>query len=53
MTNESGGWTLAVPAKSPNSALAVQFIEAATAPSLLANFDGVSGQLPGGAQRGQ
>ena len=46
VTNESGGWTLAVPAKSPNSALAVQFIEAATTPSLLANFDGVSGQLP-------
>jgi multiple sugar transport system substrate-binding protein len=46
VTNESGGWTLAVPSKSPNSALAVQFIEAATSPSLLANFDGVSGQLP-------
>jgi multiple sugar transport system substrate-binding protein len=46
VTNQSGGWTLAVPAKSPNAALAVKFIEAATSPSLLANFDGVSGQLP-------
>jgi multiple sugar transport system substrate-binding protein len=46
VTNESGGWTLAVPAKSPNASLAVQFIEAATTPSLLANFDGVTGQLP-------
>ncbi|HTT91100.1 MAG TPA: extracellular solute-binding protein [Acidimicrobiales bacterium] len=46
VTNESGGWTLAVPAKSKNAALAVQFIETATTPALLANFDGVSGQLP-------
>jgi multiple sugar transport system substrate-binding protein len=46
VTNESGGWTLAVPSKSPNAALAVQFIETATSPALLASFDGITGQLP-------
>jgi multiple sugar transport system substrate-binding protein len=46
VTNESGGWTLAVPSKSPNAALALQFIETATSPSLLASFDGITGQLP-------
>lgn len=46
VTNESGGWTLAVPAKSPNAAVALQFIETATSPALLASFDGISGQLP-------
>lgn len=46
VTNQSGGWSLAVPAKSAHSSLAVQFIEQATNPGLLANYDGETGQLP-------
>ena len=47
VTNLSGGWSLAIPAKSSNqSAWPCQFIQTANSPALLANFDAVSGQLP-------
>jgi multiple sugar transport system substrate-binding protein len=46
VTNLSGGWSLAVPAKATNKQLSLEFIETATSPALLAKFDGVTGQLP-------
>lgn len=46
VTDQSGGWTLAVPTKSPHPRLALKFIETATSPSLLEHYDGVTGQLP-------
>src|SRR6201994_473873 len=46
VTNLSGGWSLAIPAKSSNQSLAYQFIETANSPALLAKYDAVSGQLP-------
>jgi multiple sugar transport system substrate-binding protein len=45
-TNQSGGWTLAVPTNSHNPTLAEEFIDTAMSPSLLAPFDANSGQLP-------
>jgi multiple sugar transport system substrate-binding protein len=46
VTNQSGGWSLAVPAKSANQQLALEFIESAESPSLLATFQSTSGQIP-------
>jgi multiple sugar transport system substrate-binding protein len=46
VTNLSGGWSLAIPAKSSNQSLAYQFIETANSPALLAKYTAVSGQLP-------
>lgn len=46
VTNQSGGWSLAIPAKSSNQQLALEFIETADNPALLANFAAVSGQIP-------
>ncbi len=46
VTNQSGGWSLAVPAKSSNQQLALEFIETADNPTLLANFEATSGQIP-------
>ena len=46
VTNQSGGWSLAVPAKSSNQQLALEFIETAENPTLLANFEATSGQIP-------
>jgi multiple sugar transport system substrate-binding protein len=46
VTNLSGGWSLAVPSKSNNKALAQAFIETATSPSLLSHSDGITGQIP-------
>jgi multiple sugar transport system substrate-binding protein len=46
VTNLSGGWSLAIPAKSGNQSLAYQFIKTANSPALLAKYTAVSGQLP-------
>lgn len=46
VTNLSGGWSLAIPAKATNKSLALDFIETATSPTLLAKYDGISGQIP-------
>jgi multiple sugar transport system substrate-binding protein len=46
VTNLSGGWSLAIPAKSSNQSLAYQFLETANSPSLLATYDGTTGQIP-------
>jgi multiple sugar transport system substrate-binding protein len=46
VTNLSGGWSLAIPAKSSNQSLAYQFIQTANSPALLAKYTAVSGQLP-------
>jgi multiple sugar transport system substrate-binding protein len=46
VTNLSGGWSLAIPAKSGNQSLAYQFIQTANSPALLAKYTAVSGQLP-------
>jgi multiple sugar transport system substrate-binding protein len=46
VTNLSGGWSLAIPAKSSNQSLAYQFIETANNPNLLASYDGDTGQIP-------
>jgi multiple sugar transport system substrate-binding protein len=46
VTNLSGGWSLAIPAKSNNQSLAYQFIQTANSPALLAKYTAVSGQLP-------
>ena len=46
VTNQSGGWTLAIPAKASQKKLALQFIETAATPALLAQYDSKSGQIP-------
>lgn len=46
ITNLSGGWSLAIPEKSKNRELALEFIKTANNIQLLSDYDGTTGQIP-------